>query len=134
MSLGMIGSEIKVLGQFKNVIATATTQNSDLRLDTLTNYGSGDRIVVICRAVAAGTTSNISFSVQDALDNAGAINAGSAATAQSEPFPAPASGDRTVIRGVMPVQGRPWLRLRATNSGTESYTYSILVLAIPSGL
>jgi hypothetical protein len=133
-----IGAEIRVLATAKLAISTATTSNfnfgspTDLKLNNL-SLRSSDRIVIVFRATAAAATSNISFSIQDAPDNAGSIGTPATATA-IDALPAPVAGDTTAIIGVNYLTDRPWLRLRATNSGTEAYTCTALVLAVPSGL
>jgi len=133
-----IGAEVRVLATSKLAISTATTTNfnfgspADLKA---TNLGlrSSERIVIVLRATAAAATSNISFSAQDAPDNAGSI--GTPVTAVSvDAFPAAVAGDTVAVIGFAYDPSRPWLRLRATNSGTEAYACSALVLAIPGGL
>lgn len=133
-----IGAEIRVLATAKLAISTATTSNFNFGSPTdlkVTNLGlrNGDRIVVVLRATAAAATSNISFSAQDAPDNAGSIGAPVTAVT-TDTFPAPVAGDTTAVIGFVYNENRPWLRLRATNSGTEAYTCSALVLAVPSSL
>lgn len=137
-TLGRVGAEIKVLATAKLSINSATTSNfdfgatDDVKLSSLANYKSGDRLVVVFRATAAAATSNISFSVQDAPDNAGSI--GTPATAVTDTLPAPVGGDTVAVIGLQVQPDRPWFRFRATNSGTEAYTCSALLLAIPNGV
>ena len=139
-TLGRIGAEIKVLATAKLTISTATTSNFDFGTPDdvnipSTNYKSGDRLVVLFRATSAAATSNISFSVQDAADNgSGAINTGSLATAITDTPAAASGGDKSSFIGIELQPNRPWLRFRATNSGTEAYTCSALLLAIPNGV
>lgn len=129
----------RVLGTAAGSIATATTLNLDFGTPDdllLANpaYQNGDRLVVVITATTAGTTDSTSFSVQDAPDNAGSI--GTPATALTTTLPAAATGSQTVVVGVQPQSGRPWLRVRATRASgtTDTLVVRAVVLAVPHGL
>lgn len=139
----LISAEYKILGSAKFSINTATTTNADfgtpddLKLNTLAGFKSLDRILVLFDATTAGTTDAISFSVQDAPDNAGSI--GTPATAitdqNASALLAGGTGDRWCLVGVQTQSDRPWLRCRATRVGTtDTHVVRVLVLAVPSGL
>lgn len=137
-TLGRIGAEFKLLASAKLAISTAVTTAfdfgtpDDVLLSSVATYKSGDRLLAIFRATAAAASSTIAFSVQDAPDSAGSI--GTPATAITDILPAAVAGDTACVIGIQPQSGRPWLRLRATNSGTEAYTATCLLYALPNGV
>lgn len=141
----LIGSEFVVLGTAKLSIATATTTNfdfgtpNDINLASMiagepgNGYRPGDRIVVVLDASTAGTTDTLSWSVQDAPDNAGSI--GTPATAVTQGTLTGGTGDEYAVVGVRVQAGRPWLRIRATSTGaTDTFVCQATVLAIPAAI
>lgn len=129
----------KILGSAKVTINSATTTNydfgtpNDLDLKSLANYKPGDRILAIMSASTGGATDNLTFSVQDADDNAG--NIGTPATADTVGDLAMTTGDGFTKVAVKIKSGRPWLRFRVTSTGaTDTFVTHCVVLAIPSAL
>lgn len=127
----------KVLGSAKVTISSATTTNfdfgtpNDLDLRALANYAPGDRLLAVFAGTTAGTTDLLSFSVQDAPDNAGAI--GTPATAVTSGLSAASTGDQTDVVGIEVQNGRPWIRCRVTSNGTtDTFVTTCTVLAVPS--
>jgi hypothetical protein len=134
--------ELKVLGQAKFSIATATTTSfdfgtpDDINLASTTAgqpgalYRPGDRVLVIFDASTAGTTDPISWVVQDANDSSGSF--GTAATAVTTGTLTGGTGDQYAVVWVRVQAGRPWLRLRATRTGTtDTHVAQCTVLAVP---
>lgn len=115
-------------------INTATTSNvdfgtpDDLKLNLGTNFRKEDRLVVVITARTAGTTDPISFSIQDAPDNAGAI--GTPATAVTDGVMTGGTGNQNAVVALRPQTDRPWIRVRATRTGTtDTHLVSVVVLA-----
>lgn len=134
----LIGAEYKVLGFSKITIAAPATANfdfgtpDDLYLPS-TAFKNSDRILVVCLASTAGSTSTLTWVVQDAPDNAGAI--GTPAAAITSGTLAGGTGDDNRVLGVLPQAGRPWLRVGVTHAiATDSFVCHALVLAVPAGL
>jgi hypothetical protein len=138
----MIAGDIKILGKAKVTINSATTSNfdagtpNDINLASITPgepgelYRHGDRVLVVFDASSAGTTDTVSFSVQDAPDNAGNIGAPAAAVVQGTLTGG--TGDQYAIASVKVQPGRPWLRFRVTSTGaTDTFVAQVLVLALP---
>lgn len=137
----LIGADIRVLATAKVTINSATTSNfdfgtpNDIKLGAASGapgngYRPGDRLVVVFDASTAGTTDTVSFSVQDADDNAGSF--GTAATAKTDGTLTGGTGDRYAVTGVRVKSGRPWLRCRVTSTGaTDTFVAQATVLAIP---
>ena|ERR1700742_4133343 len=128
-------SDIRILGQAKVTINTATTTNfdfgtpDDINLAALANYKHGDKLLVIFSATTAGTTDTVSFSVQDANDSAGSI--GTPATAVTDGTLTGGTGDRRTLTAVQIQPGRPWIRCRVTSTGaTDTFVASALVCAV----
>lgn len=135
----LIGAEIKVLGKAKATISTATTTSfdfgtpDDLNLAALTNFKSGDRIVVVFDASTAGTTDTVSWVVQDANDSSGSFGTGAAAI--TDGALTGGTGDQYAVVGVRLQSNRPWLRCRVTSTGaTDTFIVQATVLAIPASL
>lgn len=134
----LVGSQIKLVGSSKVSIATATTTNfdfgtpNDLDLANSSNYRAGDRLLVIFDASTAGTTDTVSFSVQDADDNAGSI--GTPATAVTDGTLTGGTGDEYTHTMVQVQPGRPWIRCRVTSTGTtDTFVAQCLVFSVPRG-
>lgn len=135
----LIGDSIVVLGTSKVSIATATTTAfdfgtpNDIDLTGESSYVPGMRILVVFDASTAGTTDTVSFSVQDADDNAGSF--GTAATAVTDGTLTGGTGDQYTITGVRLQPDRPWLRCRVTSDGaTDTFVAQCTVLGIPAHL
>lgn len=130
----------RVVGSAQASIATATTVNLDFGTPDDTKLAPGalfmpnDRLVVVITATTGGTTDSTSFSVQDAPDNAGAI--GTPATAVTTTLPAAATGNQTVVAGILLQPGRPWIRVRATRASgtTDTLVVRAVLLAVPHNL
>lgn len=90
-------------------------------------YKPGDMVMVVLSATrAAGTTSTLTFTIQDADDNAGNIGTpATAVTGGTIPTFAAASGavNKSAIISVRVQPGRPWLRINAVHGvgGTDSF-------------
>lgn len=123
-------SDVRVLGQSKVTINTATTTNfTDVNLLSAANYKHGDKVLVVFSATTAGTTDTVSFSVQDAPDSAGSI--GATAAAVTDGILTGGTGDRRAVTAVQLQPGRPWLRTRVTSTGaTDTFVASVIVLAV----
>lgn len=135
----LIGSRVRILGQAKVTINSATTTSfdfgtpDDLKFDGVNDLRPGERLLVVFSATSAGTTDTVSFVVQDAADNAGSI--GTPAAAVTDGTLTGGTGDRRAVTGVRLQAGRPWLRCRVTSTGaTDTFVASCLVLAIPRQL
>lgn len=77
-----------------------------------------------------GSTDTVSFVVQDANDVAGAF--GTAATAITDGVLTGGVGNQRAVTGVQLQSSRPWLRCRATSTGTtDTFDVSCTVLAFP---
>ncbi len=136
---------MKLIASSKQTIASATTTNfdfgtpDDINLASAASlaagYSPGDKILIIATASTAGVTHTLAINVQDAPDNAGAI--GTPATAVTTTVagnPAAVIGDKYAGIAVTIQAGRPWLRVSATDVGTDSYVCHCTVWAVPSGL
>ena len=136
----LVGAGYKVLGQAKLTIAApATTQldfgtPDDLKLVIGTNsFRSTDRLILVCAATTAGTTSTLTWVVQDADDNAGSI--GTPATAITDGTLAGGTGDDARVIGVRVQQDRPWIRVSVTHAtATDSFVCTCVALAVTAGL
>lgn len=165
-AMSLIASGIKILG---SAVATADSEttavvfdldgagsNSAVHLPSLSNFDSSDRIVVVFDAHSAGTTSVVTFAVEDAEGVSGTAPAASAYAAAvgaggyeangnsndtitnvagSGTLVAAAGGDHSVIVGVRLQSDRPWLRCTFDlDAGTDEVTASCFLLAIPAAL
>lgn len=134
----LASADLKLLGSAKVAISTATTTNfdfgtpDDLNLATNANYKGGDKLLVVFTSTSGSTSSTVSFSVQDAPDNAGAI--GTPAAASTDGTLTGGTGDQHAHTFVRVKSGRPWIRLRVTNSGTDAHTATAKVFAVGSGV
>lgn len=131
----------KVIGTSKVTIASATTTAfdfgtpDDINLPALSDYGHDDRIMVVLSASTAGSTSNLTWVINDAPDNAGAIGTPAAAVISAIAGAlAAGTGDDYSVFAVEVQPGRPWLQVKVTNSGTDSFVCHAVVLAIPNVL
>lgn len=104
-----------------------------------TTFEPGDRVLVIISALrAAGTTSSLAFTIQDAPDSAGSIGTPASATVIGTlPTMATDSGAVHTSGAVSVVvkQGRPWIRVNAVHgtAGTDSFQCHCQVVGIPRG-
>lgn len=128
----------RVVGSGTLSIATATTTNADfgtpddLKIAIGDNYKHNDRLVAVFSARTAGTTDPISFSVQDAPDSGGSI--GTPATAVTTGAMTGGTGNQVAVVGIQLQPDRPWLRFRATRTGTtDTHLVNVTVLAFPPG-
>lgn len=125
----------------KLTIASATTTSfdfgtpDDINLAALSGYTPGDRILIVLTASTGGSTNNLTWVIQDAPDSSGSI--GTPATALTSAVAgalAATTGDDYSAFAVQLQPGRPWLRVRATNDGTDSFVCHCTVWAVPQGL
>jgi hypothetical protein len=135
----LLGAEVVVLGSAKLTIAApATTQltGASWNVPTLTGYKPGMRLVLVCQATTAGTTSTLTWVVQDADDNAGSI--GTPATAVTDSTGATlagGTGDDYRVVGIKPQVSRPWLKVSVTHAtATDSFVCGASLLGITSGI
>lgn len=132
----LFAADLKLLATAKASINTNGTINfdfgtpDDINLAALSNYKHGDRVLVVFTATTAGTTNVVSFSVQDAPDNAGTI--GTPATASIDGVGlAGGTGDQHAHTAVRVQSGRPWLRCRVTSNGTtDTFVATAKVFAV----
>lgn len=123
----------------KQTIASATTTSfdfgtpDDVNLAALSGYSPGDRILIVLTASTVGSTSNLTWVIQDANDSSGSIGApATAVTSAVAGALAATTGDDFSAFAVTVQNGRPWLRVRATNDGTDSFVCHCTIWAIPS--
>ena len=128
----------RVVGSGTLSINSATTSNvdfgtpDDLKLVHGTNWAHGERLLAVISARTAGTTDPISFSVQDAADSSGSI--GTPATAITAGTLTGGTGNQVAVIAVQVQSDRPWLRFRATRTGTtDTHLVNVTVLAFPPG-
>jgi hypothetical protein len=125
------GEMERLAGSFQTIAANATTAfdfgtPNDIKLSTL-GLNHGDRVLIHISAVrAAGTTSTLAFTIQDADDNAGSIGTpATATTSGTAPVFATDSGaiHQSAVVSVQVKHGRPWLRINAVHgvAGTDSF-------------
>lgn len=127
------------------IAANATTAfdfgtPDDIDLEAETGYSPGDRLLLILSATrAAGTTSTLAFTIQDAPDSAGSIGTpATAVTAGTIPSMAAGSGAINVA-GAVAIKlrpGRTWVRVNAVHGvgGTDSFQCHAALYAVPSNL
>jgi hypothetical protein len=146
----LLSDDAVKLGTAKVTISTATTTNfdfgtpNDIDLKTLTStapgygYPPGGRIIFVMTASTAGTTDSLTFSVQDAPDDAGSIGTPATAVtdlAAASDALAATTGDAYVFGSVQVQPGRPWLRFRvASNGTTDTFVCHCTVYALPRAL
>src|SRR3954469_18067117 len=76
---------LNLVASAKQTIATATTTSfdfgtpDDVNTASLSGYSPGDRLLIVLSASTAGSTSNLTWVIQDADDSSGSI--GTPATA-----------------------------------------------------
>src|SRR4051794_17454531 len=116
------------IAEAKQTIASATTTSfdfgtpDDINLAALSGYTAGDRILIVLTASTAGSTSNLTWVIEDAPDSSGSIGSTAAATTYAVAGAlAATTGDDFSAFAVKLQPGRPWIRVRATDSGTDSF-------------
>lgn len=138
----------KIAGASQVIAANATTAfdfgtPDDVDLGRVSGTGSaytaGDRILLLISATrAAGTTSSLAFTIQDADDNAGSIGTpATAVTSGTAPvFGAATTGSQQAVVAVKLQPGRPWIRVNAVHgiSGTDSFQCHCTVLGVASNV
>lgn len=100
-------------------------------------YKPGDTVLVVLSATrAAGTTSTLSYTIQDAPDSAGSIGTpATAVTAGTVPaFLAAGAGTKSAAIAVQVQPGRPWLRINVVHGGggTDSFNVQCSVFGVRS--
>jgi hypothetical protein len=135
----LIGAEFKILASAKLTIASPATTSfdfgtpDDIYIPTLANYAAQDRIVLCCTASTGGSTSTLTWVVQDADGPSSAI--GTPATAVTDGTLAGGTGDDFRFIGVQLQSGRPWLRVRVTHAtATDSFVCHCVVLGFPAAM
>lgn len=130
-----VDEDVAVLGTSKVSISTATTSNfdfgtpNDLDLANTSAYEDGARVLVVFAATTTGTTDTVSFSVQDAADNAGSI--GTPGTASTSGTLTGGTGDQYAVASVQVRAGKPWMRFRVTSDGaTDTFACTCTVLGV----
>lgn len=99
-------------------------------------YKPGDRVLLCLSAVrAAGTTSSITFTVQDADDSSGSIGTPATATTVGT-IPSMSAATAGAVAGIVSVTvkpGRPWIRVNMVHgtAGTDSFSCSCSVIGVP---
>lgn len=134
----LIGANYRVLGQAKLTIAAPATTAldfgtpDDLKLAiSSTALRTNDRLILVLAATTAGTTSTLTWVVQDANDNAGSF--GTAATAITDGTLAGGTGDDARVVGVQIQTDRPWIRVSVTHAvATDSFVCTAVALAVPA--
>lgn len=111
----------------------------DIDLEAETGYSPGDRLLLVLSATrAAGTTSTLAFTVQDAPDDAGSIGTpATAVTAGTSPaFAAGTAGHLSAVVAIKLQPGRTWVRVNAVHgtAGTDSFQCHAALYGVPSGL
>jgi hypothetical protein len=137
---------MKLIASSKQTIASATTTDfdfgtpNDINLASAASaaagYSPGDRILIVLTASTAGSTHNLTWVIQDSADNgSGAIGTPAAAeTFAVNGALAATTGDDYSAFAMTVKPGRPWIRVQATDSGTDSFVCHCTVWAVPSGL
>lgn len=125
------------------IAANATTAMdfgtpNDIDLRT-TDFKPGTRVLLALSASrASGTTSSLTFTIQDADDNAGSIGTPATATIGGT-IPSVAAAGGLFCEGIVSVKvkpDRPWIRVNMVHgtAGTDSFTCHAHVLGIPNGV
>lgn len=136
---------MKLIASAKQTIASATTTSFDFgtpddinlasAASATAGYSPGDRILIVLTASTAGTTHDLTWIIQDADDSSGSIGTpATAVTTAVNGALAASTGDDYSAFAMKVQPGRPWIRVRATDSGTDSFVCHCTVWAVPSGL
>ena len=133
----------KIAGASQVIAANATTAfdfgtPDDIDLTDLV-YNAGDRVLLLLSATrAAGTTSTLAFTIQDADDSSGSIGTpATAVTSGTAPsFAAGDSGHKSAVVAIKIQPGRPWIRVNAVHGvgGTDSFQCHATVLGVASNV
>lgn len=134
----------KLAGASQVIAANATTAfdfgtPNDVDLtDSTYGYNPGDRLLVLLSATrAAGTTSTLTFTIQDADDSSGSIGTpATAVTSGTVPTFAADSGaiHQSAVVAIKIQPDRPWVRINAVHgtAGTDSFQCHATVLGVSS--
>lgn len=125
------------------IAANATTAfdfgtPNDVDLVNETDFDHMDRLMLVISATrAAGTTSTLTFTVQDAPDSAGSIGTPATAVVNGTvPTFAADSGaiNQAAVLAIKIQPGRPWIRVNAVHgtAGTDSFQCHASLYAVPS--
>jgi hypothetical protein len=132
-------ANISLVASSKQTIASATTTSfdfgtpDDVNTASLSGYSPGDRLLIVLSASTAGSTSNLTWVIQDADDSSGSIGTpATAVTFAVNGALAATTGDDFSAFALKLQPGRPWIRVRATNSGTDSFVCHCTVWAVPN--
>lgn len=142
----MGGGVVVLCAASLTIAANATTAfdfgtPNDIYLPTVGTSAkkSGMRLLLVLTDVrAAGTTSSLGYSVQDADDTDGGTTIGTPATALTDgtSLTGTIAASHQKVVGIALQVGRPWLRVNAIHgtAGTDSYQCHATLLGIPGGL
>lgn len=135
--LGIRGAAQVIAANATTAFDFGTPNDIDLRDHNI--YRPGTRVLVLITALrAAGSTSTLTFTIQDAPDVNGVIGTPAAATVYgaAPAFAAATAGYRSSIAAVKVKDGRPWLRVNAVHgtAGTDSFQCHAVVIGIPNGI
>lgn len=131
----------KIAGASQVIAANATTAfdfgtPDDVNLaGSGSVYAPGDRVLLLISATrAAGTTSSLAFTIQDAADSSGSIGTPATAvtTGTAPAFGAGDAGHQSAVVAVKVQPGRPWIRVNAVHgiAGTDSFQCHCTVLGV----
>lgn len=136
--------DLGIRGAAQVIAANATTAfdfgtPNDIDLRDHDTYKAGTRVLVLLSALrAAGSTSTLTFTIEDADDDAGSIGTPAAATVYGDvpTFAAGTTGFLSAIVAVKVKDGRPWLRVNAVHgtAGTDSFQCHAAVIGLPNGV
>jgi len=139
-----VGAGFVIIGAASQTIAANATTAFDFGTPDDINLGtaalgwvSGMRLVLILTDVrAAGTTSSLGYTVQDAPDNAGSIGTPATALTDGTSLAGTIAASHNKVVGIQVQSARPWIRVNAVHAGggTDSYQCHALLLGIPGGL
>lgn len=140
----LLGAAVILASTSQTIAANATTAfnfgaPADIYLPTVGGnaYQSGMRLLLLLSDVrAAGTTSSLGYTVQDADDVAGAFGTPATALTDGTSLAGTIAAAHRKVVGVQIQTGRPWLRVNAVHGGggTDSYQCHATLLGFPGGL
>lgn len=136
-------ANLAVVATASGTINTASTGSfdfgtpNDLDSAHLAGFEHCDRLLISVLATTTGSTNTLTWSVQDADDNAG--NIGTPATADTNvingALAAGTGADIGTLIGVKIKPGRPWFRVNFTSNGnTDTFAVHCVAMAVPHGL
>ena len=142
----LLGGCVVLAAASQTIAANATTAfdfgtPNDIYLPAVASaaFKSGMRLLLILTDVrAAGTTSSLGYSVQDAPDTDGGTTIGVVGTAVTDgtSLTGTIAASHQKVVGIAVQTGRPWLRVNAIHgtAGTDSYQCHATLLGVPGGL